>query len=355
MTLRTQRLDSITGLRFVAALLVFGHHVGGLGVMTNEGLNFLRPGTVGVSFFFVLSGFVLTWTARDNEQPRLFWWKRFARIYPAYIAAWLGVLVVNIVSGDGVSPWDLLSATLLQAWVPSESAYFASSAVFWTLSVETFFYLVFPALILLVRRLTVPGLWCAMAGLVGSVVIVAFLVNPVERGTFGNWISSVFPPTRLLEFIIGMVLARLLISGALPRIALWLGCLVAATAFVVAAFVPVAFMSAAVTILPLQILLVAAAQADLNRTPSLLRGRIAVLLGDWSYSFYLTHLTCISVVVSLVERLVGDREQWDGLGLVGVIVACLIVSIGVAAALHYIVERPLERRLRGANSLLNRD
>ena len=78
------RLPSLTGLRFWAALLVVLYHlsrsVGPLPVISDVAWY----GRSGVTFFFVLSGFVLTWTYFD-QRPKLstFWWRRFARIWPA--------------------------------------------------------------------------------------------------------------------------------------------------------------------------------------------------------------------------------------------------------------------------------
>lgn len=77
---RVARLDSLTGLRIFAAAMVFARHVSGRGDLDNsEGtLNLLSSGLVGVSFFYIVSGFVLTWTARPGDRPREFHQRRFA-------------------------------------------------------------------------------------------------------------------------------------------------------------------------------------------------------------------------------------------------------------------------------------
>ena len=87
------RLLSLTGLRFAAAMLVFGVHAYSFipveGLAHRLGHYLFDPGDLGVSFFFVLSGFVLTWALRGDTGPRpgRFWTGRIVRIYPAYVVA----------------------------------------------------------------------------------------------------------------------------------------------------------------------------------------------------------------------------------------------------------------------------
>src|SRR5512133_3297128 len=85
------RLDSLTGLRFLAALLVFAYHAGSVGTLTGNGIT--APGRSGVSFFFILSGFLLTWTARPDDTRRAFYQRRVARIVPSYLVALALVLL----------------------------------------------------------------------------------------------------------------------------------------------------------------------------------------------------------------------------------------------------------------------
>ena len=76
------RLDSLTGLRWLAALLVFGNHalVVAEGTALDAARPLMRAGVVGVSFFFVLSGFVLAWSNSTAVPATTFYRRRFARI-----------------------------------------------------------------------------------------------------------------------------------------------------------------------------------------------------------------------------------------------------------------------------------
>ena len=73
---------------------------------------------------------------------------------------------------------------------------------------------------------------------------------------------------------------------------------------------------------------------------SLLRSRLLVALGDWSFAFYLVHATIIYAVLAVVGH------QPSGWGALGWTAALLVASLAGAAALHYAIERPFERRMR---------
>ena len=85
-TERRDRLPSLTQLRWVAAFLVFLAHARNLGLFGTGDLGrryapwAFGGGSIGVSLFFVLSGFVIAWSARPHDRPTAFWLRRFARI-----------------------------------------------------------------------------------------------------------------------------------------------------------------------------------------------------------------------------------------------------------------------------------
>ena len=84
-------------------------------------------GAVGVSFFFVLSGFVLTWLARPGETAHRVWRRRAAKIYPNHAVTWAVALAgMILLAGHEASPlavWSNLALT--QAWFPDQQIYFS--------------------------------------------------------------------------------------------------------------------------------------------------------------------------------------------------------------------------------------
>ena len=86
---QVQVLHALTGLRFLAAFAVFAHHVSGRFGIEKERM---WLGALGVSFFFVLSGFILTYVYHDKlkrENLAKFYFTRWARIWPLHIATML--------------------------------------------------------------------------------------------------------------------------------------------------------------------------------------------------------------------------------------------------------------------------
>lgn len=169
-------LPHLTGLRFIAAFLVVLLHYRQWLHLSAPLDHFVSQGASGVSFFFVLSGVVLTWSyqhwfaqgtmSRMGEYLRA----RVARIYPMYL---LALLLVTAVVGYGLThglttdrgyhadaalagSW-VLNALLLQTWVPVRVVEDAFNGPAWSLSCEAFFYLLFPWIAARMVRLGSPA------------------------------------------------------------------------------------------------------------------------------------------------------------------------------------------------------
>jgi peptidoglycan/LPS O-acetylase OafA/YrhL len=76
----------------------------------------LAGGYRGVAFFFVLSGFLLTWGTDPRRSAIRFYVRRFARTYHCHAVVWLLVLVLVLVSGPTDPFHALLNLLLLHAW-----------------------------------------------------------------------------------------------------------------------------------------------------------------------------------------------------------------------------------------------
>lgn len=337
------RLPSLTALRFWAALLVVTYH------LTRQ-VGSIQPisalvyfGRSGVTFFFVLSGFVLAWTYLGTAvRLRVFLWRRFARLWPLVAVTAVLSLVAYAALGVAVSPIKALSTFLfLQAWRVDWAA--GANPAAWSLSDEAFFYLLFPLLLVAATHPRARTLLWVLAGLT---VPVLFLL-----ARYGGWMDTrfdYFPPSRLVHFVVGVLCGAALRRGA--RIRLGLG---AAAALVVAYHTALFALHLAFgsgrwiysgsqwwSVVPFTLLIVAAAQADLDGRSTILTKSWALRLGHWSFAWYLVHEIVVRVVVRWFGRPAGLPATvllWIGL---------LAVTQALAYVLYTLVEHPAERALR---------
>ncbi len=134
----------LTVTRFFAALTIIFFRFGRSIYPLNQIGPFIFAGPVWVTFFFVLSGFVMT-IAYPQVETFGYWKARLARIYPMYVLALLLFLIITTAT-NGWWDWHsvVLHLDLLQAWVPAEALGLNSPA--WAVSVEAFLYICFPLL-----------------------------------------------------------------------------------------------------------------------------------------------------------------------------------------------------------------
>jgi len=219
--IRRTGLHALTGIRFFAAIWVMAFHYGAAFTarahMPHLITVFLEHGELGVALFFMLSGFILFYTYQDNLQtPRdiyKFLVARFARLYPVYfLAILIGIpLHARLPTGR-----ELLIFPMLQSWAPPVSDIGYSWIVqAWTLSVEAFFYLCFPVLLLVSRRTMSPtarsktSLWIIAAIFFAlNVVLRTPSYHPLVPAT---WLTAhiILPVLCLPEFVLGMALGAL--------------------------------------------------------------------------------------------------------------------------------------------------
>jgi peptidoglycan/LPS O-acetylase OafA/YrhL len=329
-------LDSLTGIRAVAALGVFGLHAtaGAPDVIRRLAL----PGNTGVSLFFILSGFVLTWTARPDDRRRGFYRRRVARVVPNHVVTWLVVLALTVAAV--YPPTDLKRAAaslfLVQAWVPRQDVVLAMNGPSWTLSCEAFFYLVFPFLLLLLAKVPSRHRIGLVIGLGLLLPAWVTLARAVAVGDQLIWLTANLPPVRLVEFAVGVLVALEVRAGRWVRLSVPATGALALVAAAVAAMVPDVYGTASVTLLPYALLLAALAHGDLREARGPLRSRWVLALGVWSYAFYLVHEPVLRVL-----RVVAGERPWWQIAVVG-----LVVAIVAAWLLYTVVEHPAERFLR---------
>lgn len=340
----THRLPSLTGLRFLAAFVVVllhvHEHVSG-DVQTVLG-PIARAGFVGVLFFFCLSGFLLSWGARPGAWA--FYRRRFARIYPAFLASLAFGLVVLVTIGRRPGAIVLANLVLLQSWDPHQLAVNTLNPPGWSLSAEAFFYALFPILLAWVgrrsrRTLTVVLTlsWVAV-GVAG--VLATLPVDEQLRAFLGR-----LPLLLIGAFLIGMIGARAQREGWAPRVRLAPALAVAGVLYLLCCWTPMTPYASFVLLPPVAVAVLAAAQADLEGAPSVWRSRRMEQLGAQSYCLYLFHWPVLDLLA----------HGPVSLSSVGVALLAFPVAMALAAVVHRCIEQPAERRLRPDHRLSTAD
>ncbi len=355
---KPDRLNALTGLRsFAAVNIVFFHF------SNPQWFGILAPvvnaGYASVSFFILLSGYVLAYNyaarARAGQlDVRRFYEARFTRLYPIYILslilAWR-LIPQEYASHSHAMFWTgmVLTPMLLQGWIP-EIATFGNTPA-WTMSAESFYYLLFPWLACWRQPGRIPPLLWRLAGIwvLGLIPGTLYILyNPdgishPDRFSTGPWLQALkfTPLPHLASFVFGVLLAEM--DELIPRPArsrlllgvigfggtfflLWLG-----------AEVPYAIIHDGL-LMPLFGCIILGLAGD-NPLAHALGLRPLVFVGEASYALYLLHFNFWNLIhdTHVLNRLhLAQLDPW---------ISYVILIVMALLALH-LVEKPAQRQLR---------
>lgn len=360
-----RQIDALTGIRIIPALLVVIGHFGRdtFPLNISPWHEILTGAGSAVSFFFFLSGFILTHVyAPQVEQgtfrARSFLMARLARIYPVYL---LGLLLQAALIGLGIY-WDRMALlkygteiqphlVLMQAWLPGWVHQW--NAPGWSLSVEAFLYLSFPLLLpWLVRRS--PAAWCGLA--VGVFALMYLVVEPWRMQVWGPYFNShtmarefllYFPIFHWPTFVLGALsylgareIGRRAKPGA-PWLTLALGLATAAMCWFMWRAESSRLLSHLVhngVLAPFYAVIVGAIFLGEPLARRGLSHRSVVLLGEASYSVYILQVP----IHGWLGLVAGGWFIRQGAGFYGYVAVLTAVSILV----FLLLERPARTHLR---------
>ena len=364
---RPESLPALTGLRFVAALAVFIEHAREAFGIPVDGLQML--GGVAVGFFFVLSGFILTYVygshfARE-DVPR-FWLARWARIWPLHVVCLALAMLLqpsHHVPQDGHA-WAVLAShvALLQSWAIDGEWTLALNGPAWSISVELFFYVSFPFLARLGTR-AFSRFYAMLLALTAGFIVWGdqWAAGDAARVQAFDHIAHFWPIVRLAEFSTGLALARVFRSGFAEGLfrrgfAALLGLELLAVAAVgftwhligpSAGLYPVLDLSQHAVLarylqagagfaLPFAFVVWIAARSQ-GPLARLLGTRTFQWLGETSFAFYLVHRI---IIANVAESTSGLGLGWEERSVVA-----LAISLAASGLLFALVETPCRKWL----------
>ncbi len=340
-----QRIEALTATRAIAALLVVVFHYGCTVFPFNLQEHFFRQGNLAVGYFFVLSGFVMYLSyANKGVVYGDFIKRRVARIWPLYVFAILlsaGYPLFQYFVRSGSLPDRfgtalILNLSLLQAHIPGFALTVNSPG--WSLSVEMFFYLLFPLLLPLCK--SKPGKFFALSIVVYIISQVFHLwivnTNKPEWGTKLHELVYYQPFFHLNQFMLGMC-GAMYFKQLKVRLAGLVSILFLALIIVLINYMPGSVSLHNGLLAPLFLLLIVSI-ASLNRTPLLFPP--LVFLGEISYGIYI-----------LQEPVHFYFMKWNmssgHLSETVSFYSYLVLLITLSAICYYLIELPFRRIISG--------
>tara|TARA_B100000674_G_scaffold28874_2_gene20313 strand:+ start:75 stop:1148 length:1074 start_codon:yes stop_codon:yes gene_type:complete len=342
-------IHQITFLRFLAAILIVIFHSGKETYPFN--LETFSPivnqGSIAVSFFFFLSGVVLSlnYIKKTTFNSREFFIKRFARLYPVYVLAFIATLILGMIFNNafpkGVS--ILLQLFSLHAWFPGICLEINYPS--WSIAVEVFFYILFPLVLVLQKRIGdgkmaifIISFWLLSS--LQHYYFSDFLYDPnsTERGQFILY----FPLWHFNTFLAGILCGRYIDSKTKqnrtnftqPRILYVIGTIaffvILGTDNIIKPYTHNGLMS------PVFFLIVAGLSTDKSLVTKFLGNRLFILLGNVSYSIYLFQWPIAICLMSLLGLDKLDNSHFY-IYLFTLIIFSVIIYIGFEKKMKQII------------------
>jgi peptidoglycan/LPS O-acetylase OafA/YrhL len=346
-----KRRTDIEGLRAIAVLAVLLFHAGVPG---------LGGGYVGVDVFFVVSGFLITslLVAEKTNTGKVslgaFYARRARRILPvsALVAVatliaswiWLEPLRLRSLSND-VLAVALFSSNFVFA---NRGADYLQSALppsplqhYWSLAVEEQFYVVWPALVMLVcigvGTQTIRNVRLRVGVTAGIAAVASFVACMALMNSSQPW-AFFSPHTRAFELAIGALVAVVPIGASITLVrvnALLAWCGLAGIIATVIMFSETTTFPGPWALAPVMAtaFLLRGGNASLWAPDALLRLAPLQWLGSRSYSAYLWHWPVIIIVAAALDKKLSVFE-----GLI-----CLMISLALSEFSYRCVENPVRR------------
>lgn len=338
-------IKSLQSLRFVFAVMIFLHHF----PVNGKGL-FEAGGACGVSFFIILSGFVMSYgyykKACDiHFSYKDYMLKRVIRLYPLHLLCLFSFVLLNFKSISLGTFISLIPNILLvQSWIPVKSVYFSGNAVSWCLSDMLFFYAIFPFLVrwIFLRKNNVVYIFILL-------LVLNWLFSWLIPDRYAHPLIYISPLFRVLDFVCGILIyvfydekkdsfdkyfSQVYVNFVWLFLVLFffLG-----VVFILYPLIPAKYVYSFVFVLPVSLFIFI--NVNVSKV-GFLNNPVIYNMGKVSFSFYMIHV----LVIQGYNRVL-DKFCWHidwGVGLVICFFICIIASF----VIYYFYEKPVANYLK---------
>lgn len=361
-------ISSLTALRFFAALMVFCSHMphwidNSNKYMSLIGVKVFSEGYIGVTFFFILSGFILTYNYDSDVKARKintkgFLLLRLSRIYPTHFLTFLITLVLTgFAFKEKILP-AIFNLTLIQSFVFKLDYYFSFNAVSWSISDELFFYIICCFLLLLPFKKLVK---LCLGVLIVLIILVVMSVHYRFSFCAQHWVFYICPLSRSFDFMVGIILAKIFMKNFITienKYSTTIFTLIeifALTLLIIFFYIAIHFLTGHFRfnqqvrydiyyVIPMGLLILTFA-FEKGWFSKMLRSNAVVFLGEISFSMYMFHYMIIIYLNKYLVELL-HCHVFGALSAIAFGVIFFSVTI-IASALNYsLFEMPLNKFFR---------
>ncbi len=339
------KLPQLTFTRFIAAIAIVIYHFR----LTTFPFNidsievYIKCFTAFVSYFFLLSGFILFVSGSNKLGYKKFYINRFARIYPLYLFALLCTLIFIY---SARTPTDtvnfnkvFLSVFVIQAWFEKYALVYNFPA--WSLSVEAFFYLIFPLVIYIFRNVSLKA-EIIIIGIIWVVMQIIFIVM-LSRG---NYYVIYHPIFHTSTFLVGITAGKFFIANqpllkkSLKKLKFILTILMLILlALIIFTNIFSQNYYSNGLLAPVFISFIYIVALSKNKLFAFFKNKVAEYLGEISYGIYILQIPVSIAVFGFIDR----TFKFSATVSFYFYVAVLIITCALA---HEIIEKPFRKYIK---------
>lgn len=354
---------ALTGLRFFAAMAVVLYHyadkVTGFHLLPDFMQRLVHCGPIALGFFFILSGFVLASShqnrpVNNTTEIKAFWLSRFARLYPAYLLAFIlfapmalqKYVLHPVPLSPAIAHQDfiagfILSPLMLQAWTSFSQAWNGPS---WSLSVEAFFYFLFPFVALRIMRMRTSkaALILGILWILSLSLVIAKLTGAISK-TFYLAYVLYNPLLWTPIFFVGIALLRFTDSWqkVSRSLADFTALAVSLSVIFICAACPISYYDLLVTtgLAPILALLILSYTHDQSRVVRMFGISPLYRLGEVSYITYILQSPLWHYFSAFIHKLSGSKLPSEEVSL-GQFMLFILFLLSASFLVSEYVEKP---------------
>ncbi|MCU4542684.1 acyltransferase [Acinetobacter bereziniae] len=344
-------INPLTSLRIFFALFVFLSH---LSFLKNDEqyaklfYSIFNEGFLGVSFFFILSGFILAYNYKEKFllgkiSKKTFYVSRLARIYPIHFFTMLVALILGLISSSDNVKYILEHIFLIQSFFSDQDIYFSLNSPSWSISDEMFFYLLFPFVIFLNKSYKIL--------LFIFFIFLIFILNYKLSDNLKHYWLYISPIIRFSDFLLGILLfdifervKKIYAKKESPLIFELFAIFLFIVFFIFHDKIDLGYRYSVYYWIPMSLIILIFSLSKVlysqNSVSNILSNKYLVWLGEISFCFYLIHLLVIQVMNYIRVKLSLSID------LLLFSIFIFIFTLIASAIAYKFIEKPLNKKVK---------